>query len=170
MSKIQFKGQLQILLFSPSELRVSHEWVLDLISAECKHENEHSQINQYLEYKPLLKIDTAPRRAGIIRIWWSMACRDWRELSIPIFTSYKLYSTYSSNRSKQLLHQSFFLSFFLSFTNSQMKLIRHFVINESPNQSMQTIMLYINITAIQVFFLMNTLKPKAKPHSNIHFQ
>ena len=136
MSKIQFKGQLQILLFSPSELRVSHEWVLDLISAECKHENEHSQINQYLEYKPLLKIDTAPRIAGIIRIWWSTACRDSCELSIPMLASYMLYSTLLSNRSKQQTHPfflSFFLSFFHKFTNEANSSFSHHWVTKSVN-------------------------------------
>jgi len=66
--KIHFKGQLQILDLSPSELRVSPHSVFDLISAECKHEYEHSPIKQYLQYKPLVKIDTAPQGGRIIRI------------------------------------------------------------------------------------------------------
>ena len=110
---------------------------------------------QYLQLKPSIKFVIAPQGGRIIKIWTWTACRDWRELLIPIFTYPMLFSSYSSNRSNQLLHKSFFLSFFLS----QIKLIRHFVINESPDQSIATTMIDINMTAIQVSLLMNTQKP-----------
>ena len=66
--KIQFKGQVKILAFSPSQVRVSPHQVLDLISAEPKHEYKRMLIMQYLILKPPMKIVTAPLAGRIIEI------------------------------------------------------------------------------------------------------
>ena len=160
--KIQIIRQLKILHFSHSLVRVSHHWVSDPISAECKHENENLIRMQYLIYKLLLKTKTAPQGGRIIRIWALTACRDSCQLLIPIFIYPCFISRLSSNEHNQLLHLSFFLSFFLSFANSTNSSFSH---EQSPNQPISTLMLIYKL----YFFDLKAQKPKAKPH-NIQFQ